>query len=135
MENGPLKMLPGSHLKGELTDLTHETNSWLDSLSKDLTYQVSPDTVDVLVEEHGLEYMTGKSGDVLMFDPMIVHSSSDNLSSSNRIFLIITFNAVSNAPPTGYHNIRPDFLCNRNSEPLMASKSAEYLKEKEVDQV
>jgi ectoine hydroxylase len=59
--------------------------------------------------------MLGPAGTLTAFHPNLVHSSSDNLSPDRRAVLLITYNAVGNAPiqPT-----RPDFLVDRDATPV-----------------
>ncbi|MFK0022771.1 phytanoyl-CoA dioxygenase family protein [Streptomyces sp. NPDC090798] len=114
--NGPLVVIPGSHTLGllDLPAMTgeDEKNGWLQHVSADLTYTVTGARADSLAREHGKVLITGRAGSLHAFHPSIVHSSSNNLSADRRALLLITYNAVGNAPtnPT-----RPEFLVERDS--------------------
>ncbi|MFJ1608563.1 phytanoyl-CoA dioxygenase family protein [Streptomyces sp. NPDC088253] len=114
--NGPLVVIPGSHTLGllDLPAMTgeDEKNGWLQHVSADLTYTVTGARAESLAREHGKVLITGRAGSLHAFHPSIVHSSSNNLSADRRALLLITYNAVGNAPtnPT-----RPEFLVERDS--------------------
>jgi ectoine hydroxylase len=124
MASGPLCGIPYSHMSGDLTDLvfkseTEEKNpNWESNVSKQLTYQISHSTVEELIGKHGLEYFVGKKGDVVLFDPLLVHSSGKNVSRKNRRLMIITYNTVDNHPRDFEFPKRPEFICARDYTPL-----------------
>lgn len=118
MLHGPLCFIPRSHTGGDLSEDPDRSGDWRQDLSKDLTYQVGHGAVDRLIRDNGIEFITGKAGDVVFFDPLLAHCSSTNLSPQDRVLLIVTYNAVSNAPRPGHHRIRPEFLCARDFTPL-----------------
>ncbi|MEV3894847.1 phytanoyl-CoA dioxygenase family protein [Streptomyces anulatus] len=113
--NGPLVVLPGSHRLG-LLDLPEKEqeggSAWQQHVAVDLAYTVSEERAEKLAAEFGRVLITGKAGTVHAFHPSIVHSSSSNISPDRRALLLITYNAVDNAPenPT-----RPEFLVTRDS--------------------
>jgi len=129
MESGPLSVIPSSHRKGNLTDIHIKSKDWQGDLSKELTYQVGPDRIDELIAENGIEYIVGKAGDVILFDPDLVHSSSANMSPHNRAFMILTYNAMSNAPNVDEMGTRPEFISAKRFEPLSASLTNDYFYE------
>ncbi|MEV6002174.1 phytanoyl-CoA dioxygenase family protein [Streptomyces griseomycini] len=116
--NGPLVVVPGSHRLGlvGLPDKVEGKGDWQRHVSSDLAYTVDADTASDLARRNGTELMTGPTGSVHAFHPSIVHSSSSNLSGDRRALLLITYNAVDNAPadPT-----RPEFLVSRDSNPVV----------------
>jgi ectoine hydroxylase len=119
-ESGPLSLIPGSHTAG-LYDLpdgdADGVGDWTRHVSADLAYTVSDDTAAALSARLGREWATGPAGDALVFHPSIVHSSSSNRSHDRRAVLLVTYNAVSNAPPAP---VRPVFLVDRDCAPLTA---------------
>lgn len=127
MLSGPLCLIPCSHKYGELTDIHQSSSNWKQDVSKELTYQLGRERIETLISRHKEEYVVGKAGDMIVFDPMLVHSSSGNLSPHNRTFMIATYNAVSNAPSCDPANARPEFLCSRQHEPLKALSNYAYL--------
>ncbi|MFF4424756.1 phytanoyl-CoA dioxygenase family protein [Streptomyces sp. NPDC001549] len=115
-DNGPLVVIPGSHTLG-LLDLPamadkDDRNGWMQHVSADLTYTVTGSRAESLAREHGKVLITGRAGSLHAFHPSIVHSSSNNLSADRRALLLITYNAVANAPA---HPMRPKFLVERDS--------------------
>ncbi len=129
MLHGPLCFIPNSHRSGDLSENPEKSGDWEQDLSKDLTYQIGYRAIERLVKENGVEYMTGKAGDVMMFDPLLAHCSSVNLSPQDRVLLIVTYNAVSNVPRPGHRKVRPEFLSARNFSPLQASASTSRIAE------
>lgn len=128
LDNGPIALIPRSHALGDLTDVEVEGDSgWEGNVSENLTYQVGRRRVDELLQTNGLLHFTGQAGDVLFFDPMMVHSSSPNLSSRDRSILIITYNAISNRPAAAPVSARPEFLCSQAHTPLRILSEATVL--------
>jgi ectoine hydroxylase len=119
-ENGSIEFIPGSHRVGDLTDVEIATLSgWEGNVAEELTYQISRATVEPLIRANGIKAFTGSAGDMLFFDPMLVHSSSANRSQSSRPILLITYNAASNPPRHSVKPLRPEFLCARVHTPLV----------------
>jgi ectoine hydroxylase len=133
MLQGPLCYIPGSHLHGDLSVEPSSADDWTRDLSKDLTYQIGHDTIDALFRSEAAEYMIGKAGDMLFFDPLLAHCSSTNLSPYDRMLLIVTYNTVANVPKPGHPLQRPEFLCNRDHRPLAALQDSKYLEARGMD--
>ncbi|MFJ5520754.1 phytanoyl-CoA dioxygenase family protein [Streptomyces griseoluteus] len=118
-ENGPLMVIPGSHDLGlfDLPDRSERTSDWRKHVSNDLAYTVSTERAERMFEERGKVPILGGAGSLHAFHPSIVHSSSSNRSADRRALLLITYNAVNNAPanPT-----RPRFLVGRDTTPVVA---------------
>ncbi|MFE2328272.1 phytanoyl-CoA dioxygenase family protein [Streptomyces sp. NPDC059385] len=117
-DNGPLVVIPGSHTMGlfDLPDKSEDsTSDWRQHVSNDLAYTVNDDRAEALIEEKGKSVILGRAGSLHAFHPSIVHSSSNNRSADRRALLLITYNAVDNAPanPT-----RPAFLVGRDTTPV-----------------
>jgi ectoine hydroxylase len=118
--NGPLTVIPGSHRLGLLdVDTAHRSaNSpdWRRHVSADLEYTVDEGRVAELAADLGRHVAVGVRGSCFAFHPSIVHASSNNGSADRRAMLLITYNAVDNAPlsPT-----RPEFLVDRNTTPVV----------------
>ncbi|WP_271190021.1 phytanoyl-CoA dioxygenase family protein [Dactylosporangium matsuzakiense] len=119
--NGPLTVIPGSHRLG-LLDVDTAPRSpggrdWRRHVSADLEYTVAAERVAALAEDLGRYVAVGGRGTCFAFHPSIVHASSNNESADRRAILLITYNAVGNAPssPT-----RPAFLVDRDTTPLTA---------------
>jgi ectoine hydroxylase len=82
-----------------------------------LKYEVRRETVTAMARKAGLVAPKGAAGDVLLFHPSVIHGSNSNISPFSRRAIILTYNAVSNAPPEA-QIWRPDFLVSRNSSPI-----------------
>lgn len=119
-ENGPLKMIPDTHRLGLIEDenakSAKRSGDWRQHVSADLKYAVPQGRVEALTKERGQFLAIGPMGTVYAFHPSIVHSSANNLSLDRRALLLITYNAVSNAPenPT-----MPEFLVSRDATPIV----------------
>ncbi|WP_251095893.1 phytanoyl-CoA dioxygenase family protein [Streptomyces sp. Caat 7-52] len=118
-DNGPLLVIPGSHDLGlfDLPVRSERTSDWRQHVSDDLAYTVSAERAERMIEERGKALILGGAGSLHAFHPSIVHSSSNNRSADRRALLLITYNAVDNAPaePT-----RPLFLVGRDTTPVVA---------------
>lgn len=117
MLSGPLCVIPKSHLHGDFKSYDQRTNEgWEGHVSSNLTHKVGKDHLVGLIERYGHEFLTCRAGDVIYFHPQLVHSSSNNLSPNSRRLLLITYNAVSNAPVKV--SMRPEFLCASDCTPI-----------------
>ncbi|OIJ89373.1 phytanoyl-CoA dioxygenase family protein [Streptomyces colonosanans] len=118
-DNGPLIAIPGSHRLG-LLDLPEgradgEESDWHSHVSFNLPYTVNADRARALAEQSGRKMFLGPQGSIQVFHPSIVHSSSNNVSANRRAVLLITYNAVANAPA---YPTRPAFLVSRDTTPV-----------------
>jgi ectoine hydroxylase len=121
--NGPLKVVPGSHRCGLLDgsqgagDPNHDrpNHDWHNHVSADLEYTVPDRVAEDLVARYGTELATGPAGTIYVFHPSIVHSSASNTSDDRRAMLLVTYNAVSNA---ALRCRRPEFLVTRDAVAL-----------------
>jgi ectoine hydroxylase len=91
--------------------------AWASNLSADLDFRLRGDQLTPLVEEHGIRSATGRAGDLLFFDPRIVHGSGTNMSPFDRTVGLITYNSVGNEL-TEVASPRPEFLAARDYRPL-----------------
>ncbi len=109
--SGPLCFIPGSHKRLNSYGETDESKllDWENDLSADLNYKIDRDAIAEMITDNGVEYATGSAGDLLVFNPLVAHCSGSNLSPTDRRLLILTFNALSNAPTVCMG--RPEFLC------------------------
>ncbi|MFF8654012.1 phytanoyl-CoA dioxygenase family protein [Streptomyces huasconensis] len=115
-KNGPLCVIPRSQHLGLLDKEPNGAGGdWHKHVSADLEYTVPDEIAESLARELGTEHATGPTGSLYAFHPTIVHSSSNNLSDDRRALLLVTYNAVSNAPKDLK---RPEFLVSRDSTPL-----------------
>lgn len=120
--NGPLLVVPGSHKHGAVQfDDKHDAKaekegeeSWT---SSNLKYTISQSILKDAFKNDKILSTTGKAGSVLFFHGNIFHASNCNLSPFDRKTYIVTYNSVENKL-NGGKNIRPEFLSERNHEPI-----------------
>jgi ectoine hydroxylase len=119
-QNGPLMVIPGSHqLFVRCVGKTPE-NHFKSSLVNQ-TYGVpSRGALIELVERGGIASATGPAGSVIFFDSNLMHGSGGNITPLARNNVFLVFNSVDNAvvDPFGTAHPRPEFLAERQVEPL-----------------
>ncbi|MFJ5985374.1 amino acid adenylation domain-containing protein [Lentzea sp. NPDC092896] len=117
--NGPLYLVPGSHR--DLLPVTFDAEEdWASTLSASLKYQIDPTALGDTMNERGIVAPLGDVGSVLFFHGQLLHGSPPNMSATSRRLMIITFNAVRNAP-SSQDQTRPEFLSARDTTPLRPS--------------
>ena len=113
--NGPLMLIPGSHMHyvpcvGETPDDHYKVSL------KRQEYGV-PDAASLawLAERGGIEAMKGAAGSVILFDCNTMHGSNSNISPYPRSNLFMVYNSVDNAlaPPLFGLKPRPEFIAAR----------------------
>lgn len=118
--NGPLVVIPGSHRLGLLDPSEKHADTtvsdWRQHVSADLAYTITSERAEKLAEQSGKDLILGQAGSIHAFHPSIVHSSSNNPSADRRALLLLTYNAVDNAPASP---ARPAFLVDRNTAPII----------------
>lgn len=107
--NGPLHFIPGSHRHGP-APATLDTASTSYPL-----WVVERDTVERLVEEHGLFAAKGTAGTALVFGDCLVHASPPNLSPWTRRIFSLIVNPIANRQTT---LARPDYKHHRDFSPI-----------------
>ena len=115
--NGPMMFIPGSHQAGR-RDSTRgfERIPEYGRLAADaVSSPYSRETIDALIEEHGLVAPKGPAGSVVFFHGCTVHGSGPNMSPWNRTMVFASPNRVDNwiRKPT-----RPDFLALQDFTPV-----------------
>lgn len=114
--NGPLMIIPGSHMHyiqcvGETPD-----EHYKQSLRKQ-EYGV-PDEASLrfLVDRGGIESMKGPAGSVVFFDCNAMHGSNSNITPNPRSNLFFVYNSVENALGAPLHGLtpRPEFIATRS---------------------
>ncbi|RUR53483.1 ectoine hydroxylase [Vreelandella populi] len=116
--NGPLMLIPGSHMKfvpclGETPEDNHKS-----SLKAQEVGVPSAEALTQLVAEHGIEAPKGKAGGLLLFDCNTLHASNANLSPDPRSNVFFVFNRPDNRcrEPYAAAKHRPDFLAHAPDE-------------------
>lgn len=114
-ENGPVVVVPGSHLE----DLPGHTVplELYEPGNKDERYHLSEEVVAELVERRGMEVLTAGAGSLIVFDGRVVHSSQANTSPRGRMAVIIRYNRLANTLPE-IGNPRVEWKVTRSPRPL-----------------
>lgn len=111
--NAPFLLVPGSQNHGLIAQAE------IDRQAEGYTLlEIDRTTLKGLVDQHGLEALTGPSGSVAFLHCNIVHGSANNITPFRRAIIYTNYNAVSNACVGGrraWHHSNPD---SRPLEPL-----------------
>ncbi len=114
-ENGPLMIIPGSHK--QFISCVGETpeDHYRESLRKQEYGVPDPVSLQLLVEQGGIQSMVGKAGSVVFFDCNAMHGSNGNITPWPRSNVFMVYNSMENtleAPKFGLKP-RPEFLATR----------------------
>lgn len=115
--NGPLMLIPGSHLSFVACEGETPEEHFRQSLKKQ-EYGVPDDaSLARLVEAHGIVEFRGKPGSVCIFDCNIMHGSNSNISPHARSNAFFVYNAMGNRVGTPFSGQapRPEYICSRES--------------------
>lgn len=116
--NAPVLGIPGSHEHGIVSKAFKDpTSEDFETVSK-YRFDIPPETIASLVEQHGLEAIEGPAGSVLLMDMTVVHGSSVNISPLRRVILYLNVSAVDNRGET-YE--RPEYYAARDFSPLQVA--------------
>lgn len=111
-ENGPLMLIPGSHLH-YIPRLGDAAEAQMSLSGADSTSLVG------LIERNGIFTATHAAGSMVLFDCNMLHGSNGNITPRPRVTLNIVYNSVDNRPaaaPFGGERPRPSFLAARGGE-------------------
>jgi ectoine hydroxylase len=119
--NGPLMVIPGSHLR--FVPCVGETphDHYRQSLQSQRYGVPDPAALTELAGANGIEPLTGPAGSVVLFDCNLMHGSNGNITPLPRSNVFVVYNAMSNrlGEPTRAARPRPEFLAARSGvEPL-----------------
>ena len=125
--NGPMLVIPGSHLDGMIDVDVHEKYrrpsnggtqpSWAATLTADLKYKIDKQILLQLMDNRNIKSITGPAGTLMFFHGNMFHASANNLSPWDRISIFASYNSVANAPQLNA-NPRPLYIAERNCAPL-----------------
>jgi ectoine hydroxylase len=107
LNNGCLLVAAGSHRWGLLPHYSDEVTTSYKQWCIELPVLRERLTEDLI------QPITGEPGDVLFFDPNLVHGSGHNLSPLPRKTLILAYNDVANTP-RAVSSPRPDWVVSRD---------------------
>ncbi len=114
--NGPLMVLPGSHLRYIRCVGETPPDHFKQSLRKQ-TYGVPDrDSLTRLAADHEIVSCTGEAGTVVLFDCNLMHGSSANITPLARHNVFLCYNSIDNTlvEPFGGTPPRPLFLAERD---------------------
>lgn len=113
--NGPLMLIPGSHMQfiscqGETPDENYKK-----SLRAQEYGVPDPLSLQLLADQGGIRQMTGKAGSVVFFDCNAMHGSTGNISPWPRANVFMVYNSVQNTlnPPKYGLKPRPEYIAAR----------------------
>ncbi|NJM54731.1 MAG: hypothetical protein HC841_01290 [Verrucomicrobiae bacterium] len=121
-ESGPLLVIPGSHLwhlqkpgiaksfAAENSSVRHDFNAGLEASGL-----LTPDELRWLTASNSVVSLPGRAGDVLLYDGLLAHASTENFSEADRGLYLAFYTSVENRliNPT-----RPDYVAERHPKPL-----------------
>ena len=118
--NAPLLAVPGSHREGLVSTAAIDPSSPdFEEVSK-YRYDITPATMERLVDQYGLETITGPAGSLLLMDMTVVHGSSVNISPLRRLVLYVNVCPVDNR---GESFARPEYYAAREFNPVQPAPS------------
>lgn len=127
--NGPLQFYIGSHVRDGDTQRTSwmqlASEQWDRDQSANLSFTIGVDDLAEITRSYPLCSLDAPAGSVVVFDPRIVHGSSDNVSNMPRLLAIITYNSTSNRPRRPLS--RPWFLAEPDSTPVDTSSTWHWI--------
>jgi ectoine hydroxylase len=115
--NGPLMLIPGSHLQYAVCEGATPENNFLTSL-KAQRYGIPSNTcLQSMVEKGGIESVVGKPGSVTIFDCNLMHGSNSNITPHARSNAFFVYNALSNRVLRPFSDLdpRPEHICSRKT--------------------
>lgn len=128
--NGPLMVMPGSHLN--YVSCVGETprDNYKESLKKQVYGTPDHDSLRFLVERGGIRSMTGPAGSVVFFDCNTMHGSNRNLSPYPRSNVFFVYNSVENRLDPPHHGLdpRPEYIAARDDCEALVSVESNRLK-------
>ncbi len=124
--NGPLMLVPGSHqqfisCQGETPDENYKK-----SLKKQEYGVPDPLSLQLLVEQGGIQAMTAKAGSVVFFDCNTMHGSNGNISPWPRANVFMVYNSVENTLEAPRYGLtpRPEHIATRSSFEALVPEEA-----------
>ncbi len=119
--NGPLMLVPGSHM--HYISCIGETpqDHYRKSLRKQEYGVPDPTSLDFLIESGGLQSSKGQAGSVVFFDCNTMHGSNSNISPFPRANLFCVYNSTENRLLAPRHGLqpRPEFIAAREHTAML----------------
>ncbi|MDS9469223.1 ectoine hydroxylase [Paracoccus sp. MBLB3053] len=120
--NGPLMLMPGSHRSFVACEGATPENNHATSLKKQEVGVPKPESLARLAEQFGIDYASGPTGTVILFDCNTIHGSNGNITPFPRSNAFFVYNAWSNrvTEPFAAAKPRPAFLSERDPQAPIA---------------
>jgi ectoine hydroxylase len=117
--NGALMIMPGSHRTFVSCVGRTPDDHYRASLKSQHVGTPDQASLNLLADRHGIDVLTGKAGDVTVFDSNCMHGSGGNITPYPRSNVFVVFNSVDNActKPFSANDARPEFLAARETVP------------------
>jgi ectoine hydroxylase len=115
--NGPLLLVPGSHMHYIACVGQTPPDHYKQSLRKQEYGVPDPASLQSLIERGGLQSTKGPAGSVVFFDCNTMHGSNSNISPFPRANLFCVYNSVENRLAAPLHGLqpRPEFIAAREA--------------------
>ena len=119
--NGPMLVIDGSHRWEDVRQLPDRLADPNRSVRHERRQDVAshglldPEQLSFLVSQGTIRELTGPAGAVLLFDPLLAHASTDNLSQNNRKLFFCCYNSTENVLR---RPMRPEYITERNFSAL-----------------
>ncbi|MAK55419.1 MAG: ectoine hydroxylase [Pusillimonas sp.] len=124
--NGPLMLIPGSHQQFISCQGVTPENHYKQSLKKQEFGVPDPISLQLLVEQGGIQPVLAKAGSVIFFECNTMHGSASNISPWPRANLFMVYNSIENTLEEPKYGLkpRPEYIATRKQyvplEPLEA---------------
>ena len=125
--NGPLMLIPGSHQQFISCQGVTPDNHYRQSLKKQEFGVPDPISLQLLVEQGGIQPVLAKAGSVIFFECNTMHGSASNISPWPRANLFMVYNSIENTLDEPKYGLkpRPEYIATREKyvplEPLEAN--------------
>lgn len=119
--NGPLMLVPGSHMHYISCIGRTPRDHYRKSLRKQEYGVPDPTSLSFLIERGGVQSTKGPAGSVVFFDCNAMHGSNSNISPFPRANLFCVYSSVENHLEAPRHGLqpRPEFIAARDDVALL----------------
>ena len=109
--NAPLMAVPGSHMEGVVSQASVLTEAEDRDRASKYRYDITMDKMSELINNYGLEHITGPAGSVVFMNMQVVHGSTVNITPLKRVILYLNVCTIDNR---GMSFARPEYLAARD---------------------
>jgi len=120
--NGPLMLIPGSHMEYVVCPGDTPEEHYKQSLKKQEYGVPADECLAELAGRNGIVQATGRPGTVIVFDCNTMHGSNGNITPFPRSNVFYVYNAVENRlqKPFSGQAPRPEYIAGRNSIEILS---------------